>query len=685
MYIASLTIQGYRNFANQTIEFNDGTNMIIGPNNGGKTNILRALRLIFEPHCRFRRMSINDFHRPIDLEELKAHSPKIIISAILKPSKNPSNETDDDLRLIRMWLTKLDEDYEACLSYVFELPASYEEEYHETLASVTDEASAWNIIEEMFLRRYKYYIIGGQPSRMERADSDQLNGFDVQSLEALRNVENELFGSRSNLLKEVLDFYIDYDIKNDKALSREEKEAKQKQIREEFKQNSTAVIQQIIGRLNTGKQQMLNYAENTGASFNNAKPDFNGEISEQDLYSALRIIVKYETGVDLPISHNGLGYNNLIYISLLLAKIQADTDIRRMGENTVIYPILIIEEPEAHLHPSMQYKFLSFLKNHQTNKVRQIFVSTHSTQIAAAISLKEIICVQRDRNEKISIAYPYRTFPETEGGQKSYKYVQRFLDATRCDMLFADKVIFVEGTAEQILLNVLAKYVNQSLVDNHVCIVNVGGRYFQHFLWMFNTEHSNYALNKKVLCLTDIDPIRRKKGESRYSSCYPFEMVNDEEYEFTQNPFVTTENDFSHVSNILISSQDPKEGKTFEYEVMLHNPQCKMLILDDMANHDTLIKLMGCKTYEAASAIFRTGKSWRQRILDALDKSELSDDKKVAALTASLYLKSVEKGEYALDLSNILEDNLENQKNGESFNVFVVPNYIKEGIQWLLK
>lgn len=156
MYIASLTIQGYRNFANQTIEFNDGTNMIIGPNNGGKTNILRALRLIFEPHCRFRRMSINDFHRPIDLEELKAHSPKIIISAILKPSKNPSNETDDDLRLIRMWLTKLDEDYEACLSYVFELPASYEEEYHETLASVTDEASAWNIIEEMFLRRFKY-------------------------------------------------------------------------------------------------------------------------------------------------------------------------------------------------------------------------------------------------------------------------------------------------------------------------------------------------------------------------------------------------------------------------------------------------------------------------------------------------------------------------------------------------
>jgi SMC domain protein len=685
MYISTLKIKGYRNFVNQTIEFNDGTNMIIGPNNGGKTNILRALRLIFEPHCRFRRMTINDFHRPIDLMELKAHSPQIIITATLKPSKNPSNESEDDLRLIRMWLTKLDDDYEACLSYVFALPASYEDEYHQAMETVADTVSAWNLIEELFLRRYKYYIIGGKPSRMERADSDLLNGFDVQSLEALRNVENDLFGSRSSLLKEVLDFYIDYDIKNDDSLSKEEKDTKQKEVREDFKRNSTTVIQQIIGRLETGKQQMLNYAENTGASFNNAKPDFNGEISEQDLYSALSIIVKYETGVDLPISHNGLGYNNLIYISLLLAKIQADTDIRRMGENAVIYPILIIEEPEAHLHPSMQYKFLSFLKNHQTNKVRQIFVSTHSTQIASAVSLKEIICVQRDKKEKISVAYPYRTFPDNEEGYKSYKYVQRFLDATRCDMLFADKVIFVEGTAEQILLNVLAKYANKSLVDNHVCIVNVGGRYFQHFLKMFDTVNSPFAMNKRVLCLTDIDPMRRIKGQGPFTSCYPFEIGNDEKYEFTQNPFVSTDNEFSQIPNILISSQDPIEGKTFEYDLLLHNPQCKMLITDDMANHDTLIKLMESKTYEEASAIFRTASAWRERVLNALDKSEFPEDKRIVALIASLYLKSIEKGEYALELSNILEDNLENRDIGKPHNDFVVPHYIEEGLKWLLK
>lgn len=685
MYISKLIIKGYRNFTDQTIEFNDGTNMIIGPNNGGKTNILRALRLIFEPHCRFRKMTINDFHRPVGLDVLKAHSPKIIISAILKPSNNPYNELEDDLRLIRMWLTELDENYEAVLSYVFELPTSHEAEYVETLSTVSDVNEAWDVIEQMFLRRYKYYIVGGDPCRMEKADSDSLNGFDVQSLDALRNVENDLFSSKSSLLKEVLDFYIDYDIKNNTELSKEEKEAKHKEIKAEFKENSTAIITHIIDRLKVGKEHMLNYAASTGASFNNAKPDFKGDINEQDLYAALRIIVKYETGVDLPISHNGLGYNNLIYISLLLAKIQADTDIRRMGENAVVYPILIIEEPEAHLHPSMQYKFLSFLRNHQTNKVRQIFVSTHSTQIAAAVPLKEIICVQRDKKETVSISYPYRTFPSTEDGEKSYKYVQRFLDATRCDMLFADKVIFVEGTAEQLLLNVLAKYAGFSLVDNHVCIVNVGGRYFQHFLRMFDTAHSPYALNKRILCLTDIDPMRRTKGAGTYTSCYPFEIIENENYEYSHNSFVGEDNDFKDIDNILISSQNPKESKTFEYDLMIHNPNSSMLLVDGMANHETLINLLQCHSYDEAIKIFGTTKKWRQRVVDALNVSDWCEKKKISALSASLYLKSIEKGEYALDLSNILEDNWEKRDNPKEYREFIVPEYIEKGLQWLLK
>ena len=71
--------------------------------------------------------------------------------------------------------------------------------------------------------------------------------------------------------------------------------------------------------------------------------------------------------------------------------------------------------------------------------------------------------------------------------------------------------------------------------------------------------------------------------------------------------------------------------------------------------------------------------------MNALDKSEFPEDKRIVALIASLYLKSIEKGEYALELSNILEDNLENRDIGKPHNDFVVPHYIEEGLKWLLK
>lgn len=70
----------------------------------------------------------------------------------------------------------------------------------------------------------------------------------------------------------------------------------------------------------------------------------------------------------------------------------------------------------------------------------------------------------------------------------SKQYVQRFLDATKADMFFANKLIFVEGIAEELLLPVFARYLNKNLTDEHVLVVNMGGRYFNHFLKLFDTK-----------------------------------------------------------------------------------------------------------------------------------------------------------------------------------------------------
>ena len=63
-----------------------------------------------------------------------------------------------------------------------------------------------------------------------------------------------------------------------------------------------------------------------------------------------------------------------------------------------VFPILLIEEPEAHLHPSMQFKFLKFLRQQLKKKrrVRQVFVTTHSTHITSSVSLDELIILNID-------------------------------------------------------------------------------------------------------------------------------------------------------------------------------------------------------------------------------------------------------------------------------------------------
>ena len=147
--------------------------------------------------------------------------------------------------------------------------------------------------------------------------------------------------------------------------------------------------------MRNGEEQILKYVNNTGAGIDESKPSFDGEILDTELYSALRLIVEKESGIKLPAISNGLGYNNLIYISLLLSKMQKDASGEYLGSNAKVFSILAIEEPEAHLHPSMQYKFLQFLKENKDSNVNQIFITSHSPNITAAVDLEDILVIQK--------------------------------------------------------------------------------------------------------------------------------------------------------------------------------------------------------------------------------------------------------------------------------------------------
>ncbi|NHZ32872.1 ATP-dependent nuclease [Massilia rubra] len=674
MYISKINIMNFRSFKNQEILFGNGVNVVIGHNNAGKTNLLKALAMVIDPAAK-RRLDVHDFHKHIPIKDLKANPPAVLITVTFSSGEDEK----DDLRMVADWLTKPDAAFEAKLSYEFFLPDAEHQSYFNAVKDIEEAdkdacIKVWSFIQHDFIRHYKYRLLAGAPEEQRGADYDATKGFDFQFLDAIRDVERDMHTGRNALLREVLDFFMDYEVKSlDLAIhTKEKKEEQIRVIRRDFAQKSSDLMAVLKGRMESGKVQILEYAHGTGASFDGAKPDFDGTISDVELFSALRLIVEHSTGIKIPATHNGLGYNNLIYMSLLLAKMQMNSDVNYMGGNSKIFAVLAIEEPEAHLHPAMQYKFLKFLKlNRKKKKVRQVFIISHSAHITAAVDLDEIICIS-SINGDCNVAYPGKVFP-ADG--KSKLYVQRFLDATKSEMLFARSIIFVEGLAEQMLMSVFAQYHGKPLEDAQIAVVNVGGRYFEHFLHLFKPGEL-HTIKKTVACVTDRDP--EKKFDDGYEKCYPFEVLDVGEYR--QNPVLQRNND----EKIRYFSQDAKFGKTFEYDLIRYNPTLELLLGETVSNLNELKKLMEHVTAKSSigdmTAEFHKGKETKRIASAILLAHNWTDDEKRVAIVASRYLNAVGKGENAIQLANSLLRNLSAPIAEKK--AFLVPDYIRDAIDW---
>jgi putative ATP-dependent endonuclease of OLD family len=163
----------------------------------------------------------------------------------------------------------------------------------------------------------------------------------------------------------------------------------------------------------------------------------------------------------------GLGYNNLLFMAAELLLLQSHPEQ---------VPFLLIEEPEAHLHPQHQTLFMQVLEQRSGTPVEgtsdrqvQILLTTHSPQLAANANLEAVILIMG-----------HKTFSFAKGQTKldddDYAFLRRFLDATKANLFFARGVIIVEGDAENILLPALARKIGKPLSKNGVSIVNVGHR-----------------------------------------------------------------------------------------------------------------------------------------------------------------------------------------------------------------
>lgn len=163
----------------------------------------------------------------------------------------------------------------------------------------------------------------------------------------------------------------------------------------------------------------------------------------------------------------GLGYNNLLFMAAELLLLQSHPEQ---------VPLLLIEEPEAHLHPQHQTLFMDVLSGRATEATSgdapqqvQVLLTTHSPQLAAGAAL-----------EAMTMLVEHRTFPlskeHTRLDADDYDFLRRFLDATKANLFFARALIVVEGDGENLLLPAIAEKIGRPLRSHGVSIVNVGHR-----------------------------------------------------------------------------------------------------------------------------------------------------------------------------------------------------------------
>lgn len=406
---------------------------------------------------------------------------------------------------------------------------------------------------------------------------------------------------------------------------------------------------------------------------------------------------------NLQINELGLGYQNLAYISAIFAIFELKKRINNPESaetNKIFFNILLTEEPEAHLDVQNQKDLHTQIENKTeqlqklikvsddsqiaVNTFTQVIQTSHSTHLASKSNLENIIVLEKCQNttQPVNINNALKIDNSTSY-EHDRRILHQYLDATRSAMLFAKKVILVEGASEKFAIPTLLNLYLQSSdsilksVDKQgIEIVEIGFKGYDSFYALYgNTEGK---LHNKCLGLIDGDYHTISDDNTTYSLAEIYKNSNN--------------------SNVIENIKKQKNIYTFEIDTFLiPTPTPSGKVEEVSKNNLEWLKFI-LKRFYQENKYYQTQEKFNEKMklieeftnnveTNHIDVSAYNDFfnailySEVSKPTVSLYLSSLIKAKHLNDKREIMSWDINELK---SLPDFIFPEFLEDGFKWLL-
>lgn len=471
-YLSRVEITNFRNFESLALALRP-TAVVVGENKVGKSNFLHALRLVLDPSLpdSARKLRAEDFWDGLG-EPFAGNSIEIAVFIRDFDDNKGAKAVLSDCIVETSPLT-------AKLTFQFK-------PIHSVQSGGTEENSGEQ--SQLSEDDYDFVVFGGE-------DENNIVGGEVRKwlalilLPALRDAEGDIQNWRKSPLRPLLErVRKEIPIKKFEEVREDLDEAKAKLLEVE-------PVAKLVKAVNTRVRALAGpvHSVKTDLDFASSEPE--------QLLKALRVFLQGKSSK--PLSDASLGTANILFLALLLQ----DLEMKQQAKE-IVSTVLAIEEPEAHLHPQLQRSLFRYFLGRQ----HPILLTTHSPNIASVSPVESLVLLRDVGGNTKGFT------PQELGLEKSeLADLQRYLDTTRAEMLFARTVIFVEGPAEQFLIPAFAaaslqqKKLGSSLDEYGVSVCAVNGTDFAPFRRLLSK--SGLAITNLVI--TDGDPRQFKEGVVR--------------------------------------------------------------------------------------------------------------------------------------------------------------------------